>query len=681
MADTGRRAMTPQDLTHIRFVSDPQISPDGRQVAFVVTTLSEDSDEYLANIWMVQTAGGEARPFTTGPKRDTKPRWSPDGSQLAFISERHGHAKGQIYVMPAAGGESRRLTDAPNGVTQYAWSPDGTSLAFVARVGGWQEPEGAEERQRSRPARVITALKYKANGEGFIYDRRPHIFLISAAGGAARQLTEGDFAHSDPAWSPDGASLAFVSARHEERDEDNAADVWIVAARGGVARRLTDTSGPVSSPTFSPDGRTIAYLGHRYRREAGRNKRLFTVPVAGGTPTCLTMGLDRTCVPFSGSVAPLWSADGAWLTFAAEDQGAVPIYRVRADGTTAPQCIIAGERQVTGLSASAQGSALAFAATEPLAPAEIHLCGADGSGEKALTDLNRQWKAEVVCSPPERFRYERAGRQLDGWIMRPFGFRPGQRYPALLNIHGGPHTQYGYNFFDEFQVYAGAGYVVLYTNPRGSQGYGEEFTRAVIGDWGGGDFADVMAGLDEALRRYDYIDPERLGVLGGSYGGFLTSWTVGHTTRFKAACSERAVNNTYTLFGTSDIGHAFSEAQSGYLPWENMSWYVEHSPLTYAKDIATPLLIMHAENDLRCPMEQAEQLFVALKKQHKEVMFVRFPDEDHELSRSGKPRHRLERFRFILEWFGRYLQPEKAPQSGRNGGSGAPPSPSPRGRG
>jgi dipeptidyl aminopeptidase/acylaminoacyl peptidase len=304
---------------------------------------------------------------------------------------------------------------------------------------------------------------------------------------------------------------------------------------------------------------------------------------------------------------------------------------------------------------------------DPVSPAEVFLCRADGTGEKQVTDLNRDWKAEVALSRPERFRYEREGYQLDGWVVKPCGFEPGKRYPALLNIHGGPHTQYGHNFFDEFQVYAGAGYVVLYINPRGSQGYGEGFTRAVIGDWGGGDFADVMAGLDEALRRYDCIDAERLGVMGGSYGGFLTSWTVGHTNRFQAACSERAVNNTYTLFGTSDIGHSFSEAQSGYLPWENLQWYIEHSPLTYAKDIATPLLIIHSENDLRCPIEQAEQLFVALKKQRKEVVLVRFPDEDHELSRSGKPRHRLERLRLILEWFAQYLQPTGGAQPSHDG--------------
>jgi dipeptidyl aminopeptidase/acylaminoacyl peptidase len=667
MAETPRRVMTPQEITRIRWVSDPQISPDGQRVAFVVTMLSEEKDQYLSHIWVVDTAGGEPRRFTTGPMRDMRPRWSPQGTHLAFVSERDAKSKAQLYVMPADGGEPSRLTDFPNGVGNYVWSPDGSRLAFGSRVGGWQEPDSEEERRKSKPARVITTLKYKMNGEGFTYDRRPHLFVVSAAGGDPQQLTDGDFADTDPAWSPDGRYLAFVSARHADRDYDNAADIWIVPADGGEPRRLTDTAGPVSLPAFSPDGRCIAYLGHRYRHDAGRNKRVFTLPFAGGTPLCLTATLDRTCAPFFASMGPQWSADGQWLTFAIEDQGDIPVYRVRADGSTAPERIIGGARQVIGLSASRHGPWLAFTATDPVTPAEVFVCQADGTGEKQLTDLNRAWRAEVALSAPARLRYERQGQQLDCWVMKPLGFEPGKRYPALLNVHGGPHTQYGQYFFDEFQVYAGAGYVVIYTNPRGSQGYGEEYTRAVIGDWGGVDFADVMAGVDEALRRYDFIDPERLGVMGGSYGGFLTSWTVSHTTRFKAACSERAVNNTYTLFGTSDIGHSFSEAQSGYLPWENMAWYIEHSPLTYAKDITTPLLIMHSENDLRCPMEQAEQLFVALKKLRREVLLVRFPDEDHELSRAGKPRHRLERFRYILQWFDKYLQPAGTSAASRAG--------------
>jgi dipeptidyl aminopeptidase/acylaminoacyl peptidase len=657
MAETNCRAMLPQDITRIRFVSDAQMSPDGRRVAFVVTTLAEEQDQYLSQIWIVDTNGGEPRRFTAGSKRDTAPRWSPDGTRLAFVSDRDPNKKPQVYVMPADGGEPTRLTELANGVSTPVWSPDGAYLACIARVGGGQEPEREGERRQSRPARVITTLKYKANGEGFVYDRRPHLCIVSVEGGESRQVTDGDFVDAEPAWSPDGMDLAFVSARHADREYDNATDIWLVSQGRGKARQLTDTAGPINFPAFSPDGRHIAYLGHRFLNEAGRNKRIYTIPVDGGEPTCLTAALDRTCAPFFASMGPRWSPDGQWLLFAVEDQGTIAIYRVPAGGSSEPACIIAGERQVTSLSASGDGRWLAFTAMDAVAPTEVFMCQADGTGEKQLTDLNRAWKSEVGLTWPQRLRYEGGGQQLDCWVMKPFGFEAGKRYPALLNIHGGPHTQYGYNFFDEFQVYAGAGYVVIYINPRGSQGYGEAFTRAVIGDWGGGDFADVMAGVDAALHTCDFIDPARLGVLGGSYGGFLTSWTVGHTTRFRAACSERAVNNAYTLFGTSDIGHSFSEAESGDLPWENMAWYIDHSPLTYAKDITTPLLILHAENDLRCPIEQAEQLFVALKKLRREVLFVRFPDEDHEMSRSGRPRHRLERFRFILEWFGRYLQP------------------------
>ena len=687
--------MVPEDITRIRWIGDPQIAPDGARVAFVVTTLSEEDDEYHSAIWIADTTSGAApRPFTAGQKRDTSPRWSPDGRWLAFISDREPKKKGQLYVMPADGGEPVRVTDQKQGVAAPAWSPDSRRIAFTSRVGGWEEPEDEAEKRKSKPARVITTLKYQSNGEGFVYDRRPKVFVVevgdrprAGADWAVRQLTGGDYVDADPTWSPDGKRIAFTSARHEDWDYDNASDVFVIEVapsplaplpqgekgtgkqRFPTPRRVTDTSGPVRFPVFSPNGQTIAYVGQRHINETGRNDQLWVIPARGGTARCLTEGLDRTCSPFFTDIRPTWSPDGRWLRFAVEDQGRLPVYRVRVPSgkaaVPAPEVVMGGDRWITGVTSSHDGAVVAFAATNPTAPAEVFVCAGDGTGERAVTDLHREWKGAVTLPAPQRIPYERDGVQLDCWVMAPAGLvdaagqpRPelrAKQVPALLNIHGGPATQYGYTFFDEFQVEAGAGYAVIFTNPRGSQGYGEAFNRAVVGDWGGVDYADVMAGLEAALAACPWIDPDRLGVLGGSYGGYMTSWIVGHTNRFKAACSERALNDFRSMVGTSDIGHFFPEQHAGALPWEDPQWYVTHSPLTYATRIETPLLILHAEDDLRCPIEQAEQLYVTLKKLRKPVRLVRFPDESHELSRSGKPRHRLERFRIILEWFREYL--------------------------
>jgi dipeptidyl aminopeptidase/acylaminoacyl peptidase len=650
--------MVPDDICRIRFVRDPHLHPDGRRIAFVVTTLSEARDEYLSNIWVVGVDGGDPQPFTRGPRRDTAPRWSPDGRWLAFVSEREKKGKGQLHVMPADGGEPVRLTDLKPGVTTPAWSPDSRSLAFVSRVGGWEEPADEEERDRSKPPRTIDILKYKSNGVGFVYDSPQQIFVVSRDGGPPRQLTAGSFDNHHPTWAPDSRHVAFVSPRHAERDEDSAADIFIMSIDGGEPRQITRTEGPASFPTFSHDGRTVAYLGHADPRGVSRHARVYTVPVDGGHPVCRTSAFDRNCESMMDDLGPQWIGRTGALLFQADDEGDVPVYRLTTTRAGEPERVIGGTRQITGFSPSADGTLIAFTATDDTAPAEVFVCRADGSGERRLTDLNREWRAEVALSRPERFRFERAGFTVDGWVMAPCDRKPGRRYPVLLNVHGGPASQYGHRFFDEFQVYVGAGYAVVYVNPRGSRGYSEAFARAVVGDWGGGDYADVMAGLDEALRRFDFLDPARLGVMGGSYGGFMTSWIVGHTDRFRAACSERAVNAMWSMYGTSDIGFWFQEAHGlGRPPWEDLKWYVERSPLSYAKDIHTPLLILHSESDLRCPMEQAEQLYVALKKLRRTVRFVRFPDENHELSRSGRPRHRLARFRILLEWFAEHLPP------------------------
>ena len=644
------RGMRPDDLLRIKWLSEPRITPDGSRIAFVVTTLDQERDEYLSTIWVVDWKGGKPRRFTAGRRRDQSPRWSPDGRWLAFVSERDGARRPQLHVMPADGGEPTRLTELENGVADIAWSPDSRRLAFVSRVGGEKEPTSDEERRKSRPARVVTTLKYRSNGEGFVYDRRPHVFVVSRDGGRPKQVTDGDFADADPAWSPDGRLIAFASARHEERDYDDGADLWVVSPDGGEPRRLTDTRGPVRRPVFSPDGARIAYLGHEHKGEnAARNTNVFVVPTAGGSPACLTEHLDRNCPE---RTAPEWLPDGSGLLVAPDDHGGVPIVRVSLDPRQRnfPR-LVDGTRQVAGFSLSRDGQRLAYVASTPTSPAELF------AGDRQITHTNRAWRRSVSLPEPERFSYTRDGCEIDGWVMRPAGFTPGRKYPVLLNIHGGPATQYGHGFFDEFQVYAGAGYAVVFTNPRGSQGYGEAFARAVVDDWGGGDYRDVMAGLDEALGRFDFLDPDRLGVMGGSYGGYMTTWIIAHDHRFKAACSERALNTWLSFYGSSDIGHYFGEKYLHAAPPDGVETLLKHSPLTYAANIRTPLLIVHSEDDLRCPIEQAEQLFVALKKRRKEVLFVRFPQENHEMSRAGKPRHRLERFRHLLDWFGKYLSP------------------------
>jgi dipeptidyl aminopeptidase/acylaminoacyl peptidase len=657
MSSTGRRAATAQDLTRLRGVSDPQISPDGRRVAFVVTTASEERDEYLSNIWVVVADGGEPRRFTTGPMRDTHPRWSPDGRWLAFASDRGPKKKSQLYVMPVDGGEAIQLTDLATGFyAQWgiAWSPDSTRLAFVARVGGWQEPEREEERAKSRPARVISTLKYRFEGIGFTHDSRPHIFVVAVAGGAPKQITDGDYPDVWPTWCPDGGQIAFVAERHETRDIDVNDAIYEVAADGGTPRRISPTLAPMWAPAYSPNGRVIVHAGMRIA-EDGYNFLIYLQPTDGGDRICLTEMMDRSAWD---AVPPGWSADGEWVLFVGRDHGTYPLFRVRAKGGDLPTVVVGGRRTVNGFSVSRQTGAVAFTATEPTMPTELFICNADGSGERQLTHLNRHWSSEVELSTPERFNFDRAGFDIDGWMMRPVPFDPTKRYAGLLWIHGGPHREFADTFWHEAQVEAAAGYALIYVNPRGSQGYGESFSRASVGDWGGGDFADLMVGVDEALRRFSFIDGERLGVIGVSYGGFMTNWVISHTDRFKAACSEAGISNVATQIGTSDIGwHWTINEQGGVPPWEDFERYVARSPVTHVSSIHTPLLIVHGESDLRCNIIESEQLFVALKRLGRDVTFIRMPDASHGFGGVGRPRQRLERFRIILDWFSKYLRP------------------------
>jgi dipeptidyl aminopeptidase/acylaminoacyl peptidase len=645
--------MQPDDVYELTGVGDPHISPDGSRVAYVVTTTDRDSEEYRSAIWVTPLAGSEEPSrFTFGEKRDGSPRWSPDGRWLAFVSNRGDEkAKGQIYVLPAQGGEARRLTELKESAADVVWSPDSTRLAFTSRV-----PDEAyeEEDERKRKPRRFTRLFQKLDSVGWIADRRTHVFVVDLEGGETRQLTDGDCEDGAPAWSPDGKRLVFAATRGERWDTELISRLYVVDADGGEPAQLTGDEGSYETPAFSPDGSRIAY---RFAVEDGtfpHNTQIGVMNADTTGATVLTAALDRQCAPHPDHREPIW--DGDRILFTVEDGGNIHPYVVAADGSTEPERLIGSELAVSGY--DMRDGVLVYVASTHTTLRELY-AGTDG---RKLTNVGDAFTNGRELVEAERFTaVSRDGYEVDAWIVRPAGFEQGRRYPTLLSIHGGPFTQYGTGFFDEFQIYAGGGYAVLFSNPRGGSGYSEEHGRAIrgpLGDagpgWGSVDYEDLMAVVDTAIERFDFVDPEQVGVIGGSYGGYMTSWIIGHTNRFKAAISERAVNNLVSMFGSSDVFWVF-ERQFGGPLWENVDAYLDRSPSTYAKNIETPVLVLHSEQDLRCNIEQGEHLFNLLRLMGKEVEMLRFPGESHELSRAGSPIHRVQRFEAVLEWFGRYF--------------------------
>jgi dipeptidyl aminopeptidase/acylaminoacyl peptidase len=641
--------MVPADVYELAWAGDPRISPDGSTVAFTVTRVDGEANDYRSAVYLAPTdRSTPPRRLTSGEKRDGSPRWSPDGGELAFVSNRDGDTS-QLYVLPLGGGEARRLTNTKESVREPAWSPDGTRLAFVART---PDPLYDEEDEAARAPHRFTRLWFKLDDEGWTGDRRQQIYVVGADGSSEPvQLTEGDFESMSPTWSPDSAWIAFSSARDDDWDTRIATNLYVVAAGGGEPRKVTGSDGQCAFPAWSPDGALLAFAYTPGIFDDPRHAQLAVVPAKGGEQRVLSAALDRNCFPYPPIRPPAW--DGSSVVFAVEDGGNNDLYRAAADGSSCGP-ILRGTG-VTGYDAA--GGDFVYTASTPTTFSELYL------GGEPVTRVTEPFAARRQLSEPERFvALSKDGTEVEAWIMPPAGLEEGKRYPVLLDIHGGPFTQYTTKFFDEFQVLAGAGYAVVYANPRGSSGYSEEWGRAIRGPgelgpgWGSVDYEDLLAVTDEALSRFSFCDAERVGVLGGSYGGFMTSWIVGHTDRFRAACSERAVNNMIAEAGSSDIGIWF-KGYTGTHWFEDPETHLRLSPSSYAQNVKTPLLILHSEDDLRCPVVNAEELFTILRILGREVEFVRFPHgEGHELSRSGKPRHRVQRFEILIDWFDRHLK-------------------------
>mgnify|MGYP001334081522 CR=1 FL=1 len=678
----SKRTITIEDLYKIAVVSRPRISPDGKQVAYVVTTIDEHKHEYRSAIWLSSTSGGEARRLTGGPANANDPVWSPDGHWLAFTSERAGEAsravgeeqrkqgkdKPQIWLLPIDGGEARQLTFLPHGAHNPVWSPDSRRIAFEAGVGPLEELN--DDGKPFPQVRVIDRLWYRLDGVGYIYERRNHMFLIERDGGEPVQLTDGDWDESGPAWSPDGTHLAFTSSRSDDRWRTPAPDVYTLAINDGKAgelRCLTDGSLGCLSPSWSPDGRTLALLGALKLRSGG-HVDVYTVAADAtqAKPTCLTWDFEGSFQDWLNSdlgdehiaPAPVWSSDGETLYALAAYRGGTQIFSIARTGAGAnPPALTPTAKHVRDFSADRAAGTLALAIGNATRPPEIFVRALHGDGElRGLTGWNDALCSELQLSEPEYLPYSGVeGWPMDGWILKPPDFDPAKKYPMILQIHGGPHTEFGYGFFHEMQVQAAQGYVVLFTNPRGSSGYGRDFSLTVRGAWGEMDSLDIMAGVD-ALIAKGYIDESRLGVTGGSYGGFMTNWLVGHTDRFRVAVTDRCVANLASMFGASDVGWEFGEDEFEAVPWENLDRLMKYSPISYVQNIHTPLLIIHSEQDLRCGIEQAEQLFTALKYLGREAQFVRFEGQSHGLSRGGHPKLRLERLRHGSNWFEKYMR-------------------------
>ena len=644
------RGIRPEDYFAFKSLNDVRFSPDGSTIAFVVGTIDQKQNRRHNAIWTVPADGSrEPSQLTTSSQPSTNPRWSPDGKFIAFVSARAvpGDAAGetqknQIWVLPLSGGEPRRVTNLQNGVTSFAWSPDSTRFVCLSQSGPSDKAKSPSDVRHYRHA------NYKFNDTGWFDDKRSHLWVVEIATGIAKQITSGDdWNDTDPQWSPDGKKIAFVSDRTgREFDEGRNKDIWVIDAAGGSLTKISQSDEPDTSPRWSPDGKMIAFLSALQRRA---HPKIWLAPSQGGVmPRLAVDNLD--VIP----TALRWAEAGRALYFETGIKGTTHLLRADIEARRASQ-VTTGERTIRLADINDKTGRMAYAVNDPTHLDDLYIANLNGQNEHQLTHLNAELFTGLQLAHVERVPFKGAdGWDVDGFLMKPIGWEPGKKYPMVLSIHGGPAGMYGFDWFHEFQVYAAQGWAVFFTNPRGSTGYGERFDRGVQLHWGDKPFTDLMNGVDGVLAKNPWIDAERLGVTGGSYGGFMTNWIVSHTTRFKAAVTLRSISNFISDDGTRDGAYGHSEDFGGDI-FERFETYWDTSPLKYVKNVKTPTLVMHSDMDFRVPIEQGEQWFRALQHFGVPSEIVFFPRENHNLTRSGEPAHLVESLKWQVYWFDRYL--------------------------
>jgi dipeptidyl aminopeptidase/acylaminoacyl peptidase len=642
------RTLTVDDLLAPRQVSDPQLSPEGGWVAYVVKVNDLAADKASSHLWMTSWEGARTVQLTSrASESESAPRWSPDGKRLAFLSGRTDeHQNDQLWLLDRAGGEAQKVTEVKGSVLDYAWAPDGRRLALIVQDG---DDDGADDKAGGKPKTpkpiVIDRFQFKQDIEGYLGAKRQRLFILDLDTRKVERVTSGDFDETQPAWSPDGKSIAFVSKREKEFDRDENWDVYVVAAvPGSEPRAVTRFEGADNHPDYdsplawSPDSRSLAYVQGGAPKLIGYAvRRLAVAPVDGGPARVLTGGLDRNIR------RPVWSADGRALEAIVEDDGAESLVRVSvATGKIEP--VLGGRRVISAFSQARDGHTAVLVA-DPRTPAEVY--AVDGGALKPLSRQNEAWLKTVKLGEVRETRFaSKDGTEIHGFLVTPPDYRPGTRYPTLLRIHGGPTSQFGAAYNAEWQVLAAQGYVVVAANPRGSTGRGEAFASAIYADWGNKDAQDVLAAVDDAVAK-GFADPNRLGVGGWSYGGMLTNYVIAQDGRFKAATSGASIANILAGYGTDQYIRDY-EVELG-TPWSNTAGWMKISfPFYHADRIRTPTLFLAGEKDFNVPLLNSEQMYQALRSQGVDTKLIIYPGQFHGLTKPSYLRDRIQRY---VDWY------------------------------
>jgi len=648
------RGVTAEDYLASKFIGDPHISPDGKNVAYVLTAIDTQKNRRDSAIWIVAVDGNAApRKLTAEGANSNAPRWSPDGSRLAFLSNRVADnstansdaARPQIWMLSMEGGDAQLVSHLKNGAAAFQWSPDGKRFVAVSRTG---PSDDVAPSARKSDVRHYKNISYKFNDTGWFDDKRGHLWIVDANGGGEKQITSGqDWNDADPQWSPDSERVAFVSDRTgHEYDGGFNKDVWVIAAWGGPLTKISDHAFEDNQPRWSPDGKQIVFAGKTVRRQF---PKLYVANSDGSGPSRL-VAENLDLIP----EALHWGPGPGQLRFEAGTKGQTHIFGLNL-ATHREAAITSGERAVHAFDINEKANVMAYLANDFQNMDDLYVADLKAESARRLTSVNAEQWSKLDFARVERVPYKSTdGWAIDGFLVKPLGWQAGNKYPLIVSVHGGPAGQYGVDWYQEFQVYAAKGWGVFFCNPRGSTGYGQKFERGIVNNWGGMDYKDIMEGLDTVLKQNAWIDQDRLGLTGGSYGGFMANWILGHTDRFKAAVTLRSISNFISDDGTRDGAYGHEEDFKGIL-FDDFDQYWDASPLKYAKNVKTPTLILHSDNDYRVPIEQGEQWFRALKHYGVDTELVIFPRENHNLTRTGEPKHLVESMNWQVYWFERFI--------------------------